>query len=95
MCILLFYLLNCTFPRKGFDKSYFAGSSLKVPENKVWVIKSAYITAGDGYAIQIALSNFKEYYLSEEVFTFPIYIAVMELLNNQSMVSYIVRIIEK
>jgi hypothetical protein len=59
------------------------------------VIEKAYITAGDGYNIQIAKSNFKERYSSEEVLSFPYYIAEMELLSDRSMVSYIVTICEK
>jgi hypothetical protein len=59
LCVFCFFIYSIALSKERvFDKSYFAGSSLKVPENKVWVIKSAYITAGDGYAIQIALCNF-------------------------------------
>ena len=96
LCVFCFFIYSIAHSQESvFDKSYFAGSTAKIPENKVWVIKSAYISAGDGYTIQIALSNFKEYYVSEEVITFPSYIADMELLSNKSMVSYIVRILEK
>ena len=78
-----------------FVKSYYGGSTVKVPENKVWTIEKAYITAGDGYNIQIAKKNFLERYTENEVITFPYYIAEMELLSNRSMVSYIVTICEK
>jgi hypothetical protein len=78
-----------------FVKSYYGGSTTKVPAHKTWVIEKAYITAGDGYNIQIAKSNFKERYVADEVVSFPYYIAEMELLSDRSMVSYIISICEK
>ena len=79
----------------SFVKSYFGGSSLKVPENKTWTIEKAFISGGDGYNIKIAAGNFKLSYTGGETINFPYYIAEMELISDKSMMSYIVYITEK
>jgi hypothetical protein len=76
-------------------KSFYGGSTSKVPENKTWVIKNAFITADDGYNIKISLTNFEEKYASGQVVNFPYYIAEMELLSNRVMVNYLVTIFEE
>ena len=75
-----------------FVKVFYAGSSIKVPAERTWKIEKAYITSGDGYNIQISLSNFKSNYAGEESVSFPYYIAEMELLSSGSMVSYLLYI---
>jgi hypothetical protein len=77
-----------------FVKSFYGGSTTKVPEDKTWVIKNAFITAGDGYNIKIALTNFEEKYAAGQIVNFPYYIAEMELLSDRSNVSYILTIRE-
>jgi hypothetical protein len=77
-----------------FVKSFYGGSTTKVPEDKTWVIKNAFITAGDGYNIKIALTNFEEKYAAGQIVNFPYYIAEMELLSDRSNVSYILIIRE-
>ena len=77
-----------------FVKVFYAGSSIKVPSERSWKITKAYITSGDGYNIQIGLSNFKSHFESEESVFFPYYIAEMELLTDKSSVSYWVTIVE-
>ena len=77
-----------------FVKVFYAGSSIKVPAERTWKIEKAYITSGDGYNIQISLSNFKSNYAGEESVSFPYYIAEMELLTDRSSVSYWVTIAE-
>ena len=96
MCIALFSLFGSQLYSQDttFVKSFYGGSTTKVPENKTWVIKNAFITAGDGYNIKIALTNFEEKYAAGQVINFPYYIAEMELLSERSMVSYLVTIIE-
>ena len=96
--ILSFFLVLCSLlysQDTTFVKSFYGGSTTKVPENKTWVIKNAFITAGDGYNIKIALTNFEEKYTAGQVINFPYYIAEMELLSERSMVSYLVTILEK
>lgn len=96
--LLSFFLILCSLlysQDTTFVKSYYGGSTVKVPENKIWFIEKAYITAGDGYNILIAKKNFLERYTENEVITFPYYIAEMELLSNRSMVSYFVTILER
>jgi len=96
--ILSFFLLPFSFlfsQDTTFVKSFYGGSTTKVPENKTWVLKNAFITSGDGYNIKIALTNFEEKYTAGQVINFPYYIAEMELLSERSMVSYLVTILEK
>ena len=93
---LLMVLCSYAFAQDTtFVKSFYGGSTTKVPENKTWVIKNAFITSGDGYNIKIALTNFEEKYTAGQVINFPYYIAEMELLSERSMVSYLVTILEK
>jgi hypothetical protein len=96
LCIALFSSLGSQLYSQDttFVKSYYGGSTTKVPEHKTWVIKNAFITSGDGYNIKIALTNFEEKYTAGQVINFPYYIAEMELLSERSMVSYLVTIIE-
>jgi hypothetical protein len=77
-----------------FVKSFYGGSTTKVPEHKTWVIKNALITAGDGYNIKIGLTNFEEKYAAGQVINFPYYMVEMELLSERSMVSYLFTILE-
>ena len=79
----------------SFVKSYYGGSSLKVPENKIWTIAKAFISSGDGYNIKIAAGNFKLSYTGGETINFPYYIAEMELISDKSTVSFVVYINEK
>ena len=78
-----------------FVKSYYGGSSVKVPEHKTWTIDKAFITGSDGYNIKITAGNFKSSYNAGETINFPYYIAEMELITDKSMMSYIVYITEK
>ncbi len=78
-----------------FVKSYYGGSSLKVPEHKTWTIEKAFISGGDGYNIKIAAGNFKLSYTGGEIINFPYYIAEMELISDKRMMSYLVYITEK
>lgn len=78
-----------------FVKSFFGGSTSKVPMNKNWIIKNVSISSGDGYNIKIALTNFEEKYTAGQIITFPYYIAEMELLSDRSLVSYFVTIFEE
>jgi hypothetical protein len=95
----LFFFLGIRFlasaQDSSFVKSYYGGSSLKVPENKTWTIEKAFISGGDGYNIKIAAGNFKLSYTGGETINFPYYIAEMELISDKSMMSYIVYITEK
>ena len=77
-----------------FVKSFYGGSTSKVPESTNWVIKNAFITSGDGYNIKISLTNFEKKYESGQIVSFPYYIAEMELLSDRSNVSYILTIRE-
>jgi hypothetical protein len=78
-----------------FVKTVFAGSMLKVPKDKTWVIEKAFINAGDGYNVKINNANFKTLYNQKETLVVPSYIAEMELITDKSMMSYIVYITEK
>ena len=92
---LLMVLCSYAFAQDTtFVKAFYGGSTSAVPEHKTWVIKNAFITAGDGYNIKIALTNFEEKYTAGQVINFPYYIAEMELLSERSMVSYLVTILE-
>lgn len=96
---LLFLFLGISILARSQDssfvKSYYGGSSVKVPEHKIWTIDKAFITGGDGYNIKIATGNFKISYTAGETINFPYYIAEMELITDKSMMSYIVYITEK
>jgi hypothetical protein len=93
---LFFFILNFHFSQDStFVKSFFGGSTVKVPENCVWEIKRAFIGNGEGYQIHIANSNFKESYQSSELLFIPHYIAEMELLTDPSTVYYLLTIFQK
>ncbi len=95
--IFLFFLILCCHSwaqDTTFVKSFYGGSTAKVPPNKVWKIEKAYISANDGYNILISQKNFKESYNAEEAISFPYYIAEMELLSKKESVAYLVYIRE-
>lgn len=71
-----------------------AGSTLRVPEDRSWRVNQAFISAGDGYNIQISTTNFKSEYTAAHLITLPLYIVEMELLTKRDMVSYALIIIE-
>ncbi len=78
-----------------FIKSYYSGSSVKVPESKIWVIDKVFISGGDGYNFKVSNSNFKPSYKAGETISFPYYIAEMELITDKNMISYLVYFTEK
>jgi hypothetical protein len=71
-----------------FVKTVFAGSMLKVPKDKTWVIEKAFINAGDGYNVKINNANFKTLYNQKETLVVPSYIAEMELLDDKKTIWY-------
>lgn len=71
-----------------------AGSTLRVPEDRSWRVNQAFISAGDGYNIQISTSNFKSEYTTAQFVSLPLYIVEMELLTKKDMVNYALIIIE-
>ena len=96
LCFVFYFLFFQLFSQDTtFVKSFYGGSTSKVPENKTWVIKNAFISADDGYNIKISLTNFEEKYAGGQVVNFPYYIAEMELLSNRVMVNYLVTIFEE
>jgi hypothetical protein len=93
----IFFLLftGTTFSQDTtFIKIFYAGSTVKVPEGKLWTVEKAFISSGDGYNIRIADSNFKSPYEEGEALSIPYYIAEMELLSDRSNVSYTLSIRE-
>jgi hypothetical protein len=71
-----------------FLKISYAGNILKVPEDKIWTIKRAFISEGGQYAIQIRANNFSTIYNPNETIELPLYIPEMELLNLKDMVQF-------
>lgn len=92
--LLLFHVSTAKAQDTTFVKSFYGGSSIKVPENTIWVIDKAFITSGDGYNIKISLSNFEKKYEAGQIVVFPYYIPEMELLSDRSNVSFALTIRE-
>ena len=95
-CLFFITLMSGTLFAQDttFVKVYYAGSTVKVPEGKSWIVEKAFIGSGDGYNIRIADSNFKSPYKEGEALSIPYYIAEMELLSDRSNVSYTLTIKE-
>jgi hypothetical protein len=95
LCSMFLFICSTSFAQDTtFVKSFYGGSTVKVPANKIWKIEKAYISANDGYNILINPKNFKEKYEAEESISFPYYIAEMELLSKKESVAYLVYIHE-
>lgn len=95
LCSIFLFICSTSLAQDTtFVKSFYGGSTVKVPANKEWKIEKAYISANDGYNILISQKNFKEKYEAEETISFPYYIAEMELLSKKESVAYVVHIHE-
>jgi hypothetical protein len=95
MFFLLVLNLKAMDSDSSFVKSFYGGSSITIPEGKSWKINKAFISANDGYNIQINLNNFKNEYKGGEKLSIPYYIAEMELLSKKEMMVYFLYIKEE
>ncbi len=95
MFFLLVLNLKAMDSDSSFVKSFYGGSSFIIPEGKSWKINKAFISANDGYNIQINLNNFKNEYKSGEKLSIPYYIAEMELLSKKEMMVYLLYVKEE
>lgn len=90
------FIGNCSYSQDTtFVKKVLAGSSLKVPKNKTWQIEKAYINAGDEYNIKTNTNTFKTLYKNEDTIQIPSYVVEIELLENKSMLWFILYIKQK
>jgi hypothetical protein len=92
--VVLLSFAACTAQDTTIVKIGLAGSTLRVPEDRSWRVNQAFISAGDGYNIQISTSNFKSEYTTAQFVSLPLYIVEMELLTKKDMVNYSLIIIE-
>jgi hypothetical protein len=93
LCVV-FYLNDTKAQDTTFVRSFYMGSTIKVPEGKKWFIERAYISANDGYNIRIGVDNFKTAYSSKDDLIIPFYCAEMELLDNNNSVFFLITIKE-
>lgn len=88
-CLLIVFMTSLSTLNaqdSTFVKTVYAGSSLEVPNGKIWMVESAFINSGDGYNIKVSTYNFKEAYTQNKRIIAPMFVTEMELLSNKNAI---------
>ena len=92
--ILSIVALTAFFSGKdtSFVKIVYAGTRTVVPENEQWLVDKIFVSDGGEHNIKIANTHFKHNYQEKDTIKAPFYVPEMELLDDRSMVQYILYI---